>query len=194
MAFIAFMASGAGRVARIIAGLALIGFGLLALRGAGGVALAVVGRSPWRRASSISACSHRCSAYLCQDERSGPARRGSRCPHIAAYPALTGVSSRIAMRELEMLVAQDAARPIDRDGAGSRICDRVSVLQTRPADPEPFLPCKVAAALPPARPRRRKTCAHPTRAEISGVAVCACQSLCRRCIKDTEVQRYRGVR
>lgn len=46
MAFIGFMASGAGRFARIVAGLALIGIGALALHGPGGVALAVVGAVP----------------------------------------------------------------------------------------------------------------------------------------------------
>ncbi len=46
MAFIGFMASSAGRFTRVVAGLALIGIGLVALHGAGGVALAVVGAIP----------------------------------------------------------------------------------------------------------------------------------------------------
>ncbi len=46
MIFIGFMASSAGRFTRVVAGLALIGIGLVALHGAGGVALAVVGAIP----------------------------------------------------------------------------------------------------------------------------------------------------
>ncbi len=46
MAFIGFMASSAGRFTRIIAGLALIGIGLVALHGPGGVALTIVGVVP----------------------------------------------------------------------------------------------------------------------------------------------------
>lgn len=46
MAFIGFMASGAGRFARIIAGLALIGVGLLALHNPSGIVLAVIGAVP----------------------------------------------------------------------------------------------------------------------------------------------------
>ena len=45
-AFFGFMASPAGRVARIVAGLALILIGLLALGGLGGWILAIVGLVP----------------------------------------------------------------------------------------------------------------------------------------------------
>ena len=45
-AFVAFMASSAGRIARIVAGIALIALGLLAVEGTGGIILAVVGLVP----------------------------------------------------------------------------------------------------------------------------------------------------
>ena len=44
--FIAWMASGSGRIARIVAGIALILVGLLAVQGTGGIILAVVGVVP----------------------------------------------------------------------------------------------------------------------------------------------------
>ena len=44
--FIAFMASGAGRVTRIVAGVALILVGLLVIQGTGGIIVAVVGALP----------------------------------------------------------------------------------------------------------------------------------------------------
>jgi hypothetical protein len=44
--FIKFMASTAGRVARIVAGIALIAIGLLAIGGAVGIIVAVVGALP----------------------------------------------------------------------------------------------------------------------------------------------------
>jgi len=44
--FIKFMASTTGRIIRIVAGLALIAWGLLALGGAVGVTLAVIGAVP----------------------------------------------------------------------------------------------------------------------------------------------------
>ncbi len=44
--FVKFMASSAGRVTRILAGLALIGAGWFAVRGTGGTILAIVGLLP----------------------------------------------------------------------------------------------------------------------------------------------------
>jgi hypothetical protein len=44
--FIRFMASTTGRIIRIVAGLALIGWGLLSLGGAAGIAVAVIGAFP----------------------------------------------------------------------------------------------------------------------------------------------------
>ncbi|HSB65670.1 MAG TPA: DUF2892 domain-containing protein [Anaerolineales bacterium] len=44
--FIKFMASTAGRITRIIAGIALIALGLLVVHGVGGIILAVVGLVP----------------------------------------------------------------------------------------------------------------------------------------------------
>ncbi|HEX9677090.1 MAG TPA: YgaP-like transmembrane domain [Anaerolineales bacterium] len=44
--FISFMASPAGRITRIVAGLALILWGLLGLGGTGGIVVAVVGAVP----------------------------------------------------------------------------------------------------------------------------------------------------
>jgi hypothetical protein len=44
--FIKFMASTAGRVVRIVAGIALIAVGLLAIQGIGGIVVAVVGALP----------------------------------------------------------------------------------------------------------------------------------------------------
>ena len=44
--FSMFMASTSGRIARIVAGIALSAGGLLVLEGAGGIVLAVVGRVP----------------------------------------------------------------------------------------------------------------------------------------------------
>ena len=46
MGFIDFMASNAGRVVRIVAGAALIGIGLLVVKGTGGIVLAIVGLAP----------------------------------------------------------------------------------------------------------------------------------------------------
>lgn len=46
MALIDFLASSAGRVVRIIAGIALVAVGLLAIEGTGGIVLAVVGVVP----------------------------------------------------------------------------------------------------------------------------------------------------
>lgn len=43
---VAFMASGAGRVARIVAGIVLIAVGLLVVKDTGGIILAVVGVVP----------------------------------------------------------------------------------------------------------------------------------------------------
>lgn len=43
---IKFLASGAGRIVRIVAGLALIGLGLFAFRGTGAIVLIVVGLVP----------------------------------------------------------------------------------------------------------------------------------------------------
>ena len=45
--FISFMASPAGRITRVIAGLALILWGLLGLGGTGGIVVAVVGAVPF---------------------------------------------------------------------------------------------------------------------------------------------------
>jgi len=44
--FVSFMASGAGRITRIIAGIALIVLGLFVVEGTGGIILAVVGLLP----------------------------------------------------------------------------------------------------------------------------------------------------
>lgn len=44
--FIGFMASGMGRAVRIIAGIALIAYGLFILQGVGGIVVAVVGAVP----------------------------------------------------------------------------------------------------------------------------------------------------
>jgi Protein of unknown function (DUF2892) len=44
--FIAFMASTAGRITRIVAGLALVAWGLLGLGGAAGLVVAVIGALP----------------------------------------------------------------------------------------------------------------------------------------------------
>ena len=44
--FVNFMASGTGRIARIVAGIALIAGGLLAVEGTAGIILAVVGLLP----------------------------------------------------------------------------------------------------------------------------------------------------
>lgn len=46
MAFIKFMASGTGRIVRIVAGIALIALGLLSVQGTGGIILALVGLVP----------------------------------------------------------------------------------------------------------------------------------------------------
>jgi hypothetical protein len=45
--FIKFMASAAGRITRIVAGLALIALGLLVVHGTGGIILVVVGLVPF---------------------------------------------------------------------------------------------------------------------------------------------------
>ncbi|MEZ4669603.1 MAG: DUF2892 domain-containing protein [Anaerolineae bacterium] len=44
--FIAFMASGTGRIVRIVAGIVLIAIGLLALQGTTGIIVAVIGVVP----------------------------------------------------------------------------------------------------------------------------------------------------
>lgn len=44
--FITFMASGAGRLLRIVAGIALIAVGLLAVQGTTGIVIAVIGVVP----------------------------------------------------------------------------------------------------------------------------------------------------
>jgi len=44
--FVKFMASPTGRILRIIAGIALIAWGLLGIHGAGGIVVAVVGLLP----------------------------------------------------------------------------------------------------------------------------------------------------
>ena len=44
--FITFMASGAGRITRIVAGIALVAWGFLVLGGTAGVVVAVVGAVP----------------------------------------------------------------------------------------------------------------------------------------------------
>ncbi len=44
--FVKFMASPAGRITRIVAGIALVALGLLVLKGTGGIILAVVGLVP----------------------------------------------------------------------------------------------------------------------------------------------------
>ncbi len=44
--FVKFMSSTAGRIARIIAGIALIALGLLVVHGVGGIVLAIVGLLP----------------------------------------------------------------------------------------------------------------------------------------------------
>ncbi len=44
--FIGFMASGSGRVARIVVGLVLIAWGLLGLHGTAGIVVAVIGLLP----------------------------------------------------------------------------------------------------------------------------------------------------
>jgi hypothetical protein len=44
--FISFMASGTGRVIRIVAGIMLIAWGLLGLTGTGGLVVAVIGLLP----------------------------------------------------------------------------------------------------------------------------------------------------
>lgn len=46
MGFVKFMVTGAGRVVRIVAGVALIAIGLLLVGGTGGIILAVVGLVP----------------------------------------------------------------------------------------------------------------------------------------------------
>jgi hypothetical protein len=46
MGFVKFMVTGAGRAARIVAGIALITIGLLLVGGTGGIILAVVGVLP----------------------------------------------------------------------------------------------------------------------------------------------------
>lgn len=44
--FVKFMASPAGRITRVVAGIALIVWGLLGIHGAGGIVMAVVGLVP----------------------------------------------------------------------------------------------------------------------------------------------------
>lgn len=44
--FVSFMASGVGRIVRIVAGIALIAAGLLALEGVTGIVVAVIGLLP----------------------------------------------------------------------------------------------------------------------------------------------------
>jgi hypothetical protein len=44
--FVTFMASSAGRITRIVAGLALVAVGLLVMNGIGGIIVAVVGLVP----------------------------------------------------------------------------------------------------------------------------------------------------
>ena len=44
--FVTFMASGMGRLVRIVAGIALIGLGLLAMEGTGGLIVAAIGLLP----------------------------------------------------------------------------------------------------------------------------------------------------
>ncbi len=46
MGFVKFMSSGAGRMTRILAGIVLILVGLLALGGAGGIVIAIIGLVP----------------------------------------------------------------------------------------------------------------------------------------------------
>ncbi len=46
MGFVKFMSSGAGRITRIVAGVALIAAGLLVVQGTAGIILAVVGLVP----------------------------------------------------------------------------------------------------------------------------------------------------
>lgn len=45
--FVAFMASTTGRIVRILAGAALIAYGLLSLGGTGGIVVAVIGAVPF---------------------------------------------------------------------------------------------------------------------------------------------------
>lgn len=44
--FVTFMASTAGRISRIVAGIALIGLGLLVVEGTGGFIVAIIGAVP----------------------------------------------------------------------------------------------------------------------------------------------------
>jgi len=44
--FVKFMASGAGRIVRIVAGIALIAWGLAGIQGVAGIIVAVVGLAP----------------------------------------------------------------------------------------------------------------------------------------------------
>ncbi len=46
MAFVSFMASSVGRIVRIVAGIALVAAGLLAIEGTGGTVVAVIGLAP----------------------------------------------------------------------------------------------------------------------------------------------------
>jgi hypothetical protein len=44
--FVAFMASSTGRIVRVVAGIALVAWGLLGLGGTGGIIVAVIGALP----------------------------------------------------------------------------------------------------------------------------------------------------
>jgi hypothetical protein len=58
--FVGFMASSAGRILRIVAGIALIGWGV-SMSSATGTVVALIGLVPLPRACSTSACSPPCS-------------------------------------------------------------------------------------------------------------------------------------
>lgn len=70
--FVSFMASGAGRIARIVAGILLVVVGLLVLGGTGGIVLAVIGLVPLA-AGAFDFCLF---APLFGNPLSGPAIRG----------------------------------------------------------------------------------------------------------------------
>ena len=74
--FFAFMASAAGRITRIAAGVVLIVVGVLL--GGGWWALAVVGLVPLAAGFSMCACSRRCSAGRSTVPGSAPPRPAQR--------------------------------------------------------------------------------------------------------------------
>ncbi len=61
--FVKFMSSPAGRITRIVAGILLVGLGVLVIHGVGGIVVAVVGLVPLLAGLFDFACSPRSLAH-----------------------------------------------------------------------------------------------------------------------------------